>query len=118
MSTDERVELIDPLALEDLGPLWDLLADPAVEKICHAGDQDLALVWQLGRQQPQNVFDCQIGAGFVGIGYEEPYRRRVEVVAGIGLDKGDTRSDWGQRPLSRSQFTYAVDSVAPYLPDT
>ena len=36
VATDERVELIDPLALEDLGPFWDLLADPAVEKICHA----------------------------------------------------------------------------------
>src|ERR1035437_1444216 len=67
VSTDERVELIDPMALEDLGPFWDLLADPAVEKICHAGDQDLAIAWQLGRQKPQNVFDCQIGAGLVGI---------------------------------------------------
>ena len=116
VSTDERVELIDPLALADLGPLWDLLADPAVEKICHAGDQDLALAWQLGRQQPQNVFDCQIGAGFVGIGYQEPYRRLVEIVAGIKLDKGDTYSEWGRRPLSRSQFTYAIDDVL-YLPE-
>ena len=116
VATDERVELIDPLALEDLGPFWDLLTDPAVEKICHAGDQDLAIAWQLGRKTPQNVFDCQLGAGFVGIKYPEAYSRLVELVAGIKLDKGDTFSAWGRRPLSDSQFTYAVDDVL-YLPE-
>jgi ribonuclease D len=114
--TDERVELLDPLALEDLGPFWELLADPAVEKICHAGDQDLAIAWQMRRKQPQNVFDCQIGAGFVGIGYQESYWRLVEIVAGIKLGKGDTRSAWDQRPLSESQVTYAVDDVL-HLPE-
>jgi ribonuclease D len=116
VATDERVELIDPTALEDLGPFWDLLADPAVEKICHAGDQDLALAWQLGRKQPQNVFDCQIGAGLVGLKYPVAYWRLVEMVAGIALGKTDTYSAWDQRPLSRSQFTYAVDDVR-YLPE-
>ena len=116
VATDERVELIDPMALEDLGPFWDLLADPAVEKICHAGDQDLAIAWQLGRKTPQNVFDCQTGAGFAGIKYPEAYSRLVEIVAGIKLEKGDTYSAWGRRPLSDSQFTYAVDDVL-YLPE-
>ena len=111
VATDERVELIDPLAFEHLGPFWDLLADPTVEKICHAGDQDLAIAWQQGRLTPQNVFDCQIGAGFVGIGYQEPYGRLVEVVAGIKLGKGDQFSAWDRRPLSASQFTYAIDDV-------
>jgi ribonuclease D len=116
VATDERVELIDPLALDDLGPFWDLLADPAVEKICHAGDQDLAIAWQQGRKTPQNVFDCQIGAGFVGIGYQEPYGRLAEIVAGIRLGKTDQFSAWGQRPLSASQFSYAIDDVR-YLPE-
>ena len=116
VATDERVELIDPMALDDLGPFWDLLADPAVEKICHAGDQDLMIAWQLGRMKPQNVFDCQIAAGFVGIGYPVAYWRLVEVVAGIKLGKTDQFSAWGRRPLSKSQFTYAIDDVR-YLPE-
>lgn len=111
VATDERVELIDPLALDDLGPFWDLLADPAIEKICHAGDQDLMIAWQLGRQKPQNVFDCQVGAGFVGIGYPVAYWRLVEVVAGLKLGKTDTFSAWRRRPLSESQLAYAVDDV-------
>ncbi|MEN6549577.1 MAG: HRDC domain-containing protein [Armatimonadia bacterium] len=116
VATDERAELIDPLAVKDLGPLWDLLADPTIEKICYAGDQDLAIAWQLGRKTPQNVFDCQIGAGLVGIGYQEAYWRLVEMVAGIKLGKAHTYSDWGRRPLSKAQLTYALDDVL-YLPE-
>lgn len=116
VSTAERVELIDPLALRDLGPFWKLLADPAVEKICHAGDQDLALAWQLGSQKPQNVFDCQIAAGLVGVGYQESYARLVEHVGGPELPKAHTQSNWERRPLAKAQVAYAVDDVR-YLPE-
>ncbi|MEN6302821.1 MAG: HRDC domain-containing protein [Armatimonadia bacterium] len=116
VATDERAELIDPLALADLGPLWELLADPTIEKVCYAGDQDLAIAWQLGRKKPQNVFDCQIGAGLVGIGYQEAYWRLVEIVAGVKLAKAHTYSDWSRRPLSKSQLKYALDDVL-YLPE-
>jgi ribonuclease D len=111
VATDERVELIDPRALDDLGPFWDLLADPAVEKICHAADQDLAIAWRLGRKRPQNVFDCQVGAGLVGIGHQEAYSRLVEIVTGDELVKKATRSEWHERPLEDSQLIYAVDDV-------
>ena len=115
VSTDERVELIDPMTLKDLAPFWELLADPAIEKICHAGDQDLAIAWQLGRVASKNVFDCQIGGGFVGFGYPVAYWRLVEECSGVALEKAHTFSAWDRRPLTRSQFTYAVDDVA-YLP--
>src|SRR5688572_21285979 len=36
VASRERVALIDPLADLDLTPFWELLADPAVEKIVHA----------------------------------------------------------------------------------
>lgn len=115
VATDERVELIDPMELEDLGPFWDLLADPAIEKICHAGEQDLRLAWHLGNQRPQHVFDCQIAAALVGIGYDVAYSRLVEIVAGVELDKAETRSRWHNRPLSSSQLCYAVADVQ-YMP--
>ena len=42
---DERIELVDPLA-EDLdgAPLADVLADPAIQVVVHAGRQDIALI--------------------------------------------------------------------------
>src|SRR3954465_15607546 len=40
VATTTRIALIDPLAGLDLTPFWELLADPTVEKIVHAGEQD------------------------------------------------------------------------------
>jgi len=115
VATDERVELIDPLALRDLGPLWELVADPAVEKICHAGAQDLTAIWRAGGLAPQHVFDCQIAAALVGIGYEIGVPQLVEMAAGVRLSKADQYSNWARRPLSASQLAYAANDVR-YLP--
>src|SRR5262245_55218192 len=41
VASAQRVALIDPLAEVNLTPFWELLCDPAVEKIVHAGDQDV-----------------------------------------------------------------------------
>ena len=115
VATDERVALIDPLALRDLGPLWELLADPAVEKICHAGEHDLAVAGRAGGLTLQNVFDCQIAAALVGIGYEIGAAQLVEMVTGVQLSKRDQRSNWARRPLAPSQLAYAANDVR-YLP--
>src|SRR4051794_27170348 len=47
VATRDRVELIDPLALsrEAMQPFWDLFPDDSLEKICHAGDQDVEIAW-------------------------------------------------------------------------
>src|SRR5690349_6745054 len=63
VATAERVELIDPFAIgrKGMAPLWDLLIDPAIEKICHAGDQDVEIAWLHSGQVTKNMFDTQIG---------------------------------------------------------
>ncbi|MCL2645523.1 MAG: HRDC domain-containing protein [Phycisphaerales bacterium] len=120
VATAERVELIDPLALaKSVGgvqPLWDILADASIEKICHAGDQDLEITWlQGGHHVPQNIFDTQIGAGMLGIAYPTALWRVVEHFSGVTLAKAHTYSAWNRRPLSQAQFAYAIDDVR-YLP--
>jgi len=111
VATTDRVELIDPFKVENLAPLWDIIADPAIETICHAGDQDFAIVWQRSKKKSANIFDAQIGAGMIGLGYPLAYWRLVELFCGVELDKAHTYSAWNQRPLSREQFKYAVDDV-------
>jgi ribonuclease D len=117
VATRQRVELIDPLALDrdQMAPLWDLLADESLEKICHAGDQDVEIVWQHSGHLTRNMFDTQIGAGMMGISYPTALWRAVEFFTGITLEKAHTYSAWDRRPLSRSQFEYAIDDVR-YLP--
>ena len=70
VATAERIVLIDALADGvDLLPFWELLADDSVEKIVHAGLQDLEPVQRLTGRPPTRVFDTQIAAAFIG----EPY---------------------------------------------
>jgi ribonuclease D len=117
VATTERVELIDPFAVgrAAMAPLWDLLADPAIEKICHAGDQDVEIAWLHSGHVTTNMFDTQIGAGMLGIAYPTALWRVVEFFTGTTLEKAHTYSAWDRRPLSKAQFQYAIDDVR-YLP--
>ena len=111
VASAERIGLIDPLAGLNLKPFWELIADPAVEKIVHAGQQDLEPVCrELGRA-PANVFDTQIAAGFIGLPYPLSLSKLINETAGVKLGKGLTFSHWDQRPLSAMQLRYAADDV-------
>lgn len=115
-STTREITLIDPMSREiDLRPFWELVADPAVEKITHAGQQDLEpVIRHLGRPG-QNVFDTQISAGFAGMAYPASLSKLVREVMGAKLGKGLTFTHWDQRPLSGQQLKYAANDVR-YLP--
>jgi ribonuclease D len=111
VSTPEQVSLIDPLAGLDLKPFWELITDPSIEKIVHAGEQDLEpVVRELGRP-PANVFDTQIAAGFISLPYPLSLSKLTFEVTGAKLPKGLTFTRWDQRPLSASQLRYAADDV-------
>ena len=107
----QQVALIDPLSELDLRPFWELIADPAVEKIVHAGQQDLEPVVRLLHRAPINVFDTQIAAGFAGLPYPLSLSKLVQEFTGVKLGKGLTFTHWDQRPLSNMQFRYAADDV-------
>ncbi len=115
VATSEFVALIDPMGKIDLAPFWELLADPAVRKIVHAGEQDLEpVVRHLGRR-PANVIDTQIAAGFAAMAYPVSLSKLLTACLGVDLGKGLTFTDWSQRPLSAKQVRYAADDVR-FLP--
>jgi ribonuclease D len=65
----DRILVLDPL-IEDLDatPLADVLADPAVQVVVHAGRQDIALVRRRFGTEVRNVFDTQVAGGVAGRG--------------------------------------------------
>jgi ribonuclease D len=112
VATERRITLIDALAEGvDLRPFWELLAEPAVEKIVHAGLQDLEPVQRITGRPPANVFDTQIAAGFVGQPYPVSLTNLCGDLLGADLGKSSKFSQWDRRPLSDHQKGYAANDV-------
>ena len=83
---------------EALAPL---LADPAVLKVMHSASEDLVALSHDCGVLPAPLFDTQIAAALCGIGGGMGYQKLVQEITGVALAKGETRSDWLRRPLSR-----------------
>jgi len=115
VATEHTVALIDPFLALDIAPLWNLVADPHVEKVVHAGQEDLALAVQHTGRIPQNIFDVQIAAGFAGLEYPLSLMRLVQATQHVRLHKSKTLTDWRKRPLTTAQLEYAAEDVAYLL---
>src|SRR5436305_6029805 len=112
----ERIEVLDPLADLDPGPLAAVLADPAVEVVLHAGRQDVALLKRSWRTELRNVFDTQIAAGFAGYGAQSGYDSLVRSLLGIAAKGAEGFSRWDRRPLTAEQIEYARADAEHPLP--
>jgi len=111
LGTDDIAAIVDPIACEDLSPLYDLLTDETVVKIFHAGSQDLEIFYQLCGKATAPVFDTQVAATLAGFQQQVGYGALIKEMLGVTLDKGDTYTDWARRPLSDTQVEYALNDV-------
>lgn len=109
--SDEDCALIDPLAIEDLSPLGELLSDRGVVKILHDAPQDLAILYQATGTAAQNVFDTRLAAGFASMSSTLSLSNLIHELLDIDLPKTETRTNWLQRPLDEKQVDYALDDV-------
>ncbi|HEX8541091.1 MAG TPA: ribonuclease D [Pseudomonas sp.] len=103
--------LIDPLLIKDWRPLSALLENPDVIKVVHACSEDLEVLLRLTGSLPAPLFDTQLAAAYLNLGFSMGYSRLVQEVLNIDLPKGETRSDWLQRPLSDTQISYAAEDA-------
>lgn len=108
--------VLDFPAIGSLDGFAELLADPRIEKVFHAGRQDLELFFAHTGQVPTPVFDTQVAAAMVGYGTQVAYANLVERITGTRLDKSHTLSNWSQRPLTDEQIAYALEDVRFLLP--
>ncbi len=103
--------LVDPLKIKNLKPFLDLIENPAILKITHAGENDYRLIYQQFNVLPVNVFDTQIAAGFLGYNYPTAFRKIMDKELNIRLKKGFAVAVWDQRPLSDKHIQYALNDV-------
>jgi ribonuclease D len=112
----ERIELIDPLSPElDGEPLAQVLADPAIQLVVHAGRQDVALIRRRLQTDVCNVFDTQVAAGFAGLAAQASYDTLLGELLGVRVAKSASFTRWDARPLTAEQLAYAREDVAHLL---
>jgi ribonuclease D len=113
-----EIAILDPLAGEpwDPQPLAEVLADPAIEIVLHAGRQDVALLRRMWKTDIINVFDTQVAAGFAGFSAQAGYLGLLHDVLRIRLAKSASFTRWDHRPLTEEQLKYAGEDVEHLLP--
>jgi ribonuclease D len=108
--------IVDPFVVGDLGPVGQVLLDPSVVKVMHAGTQDLEILTRVLGSPPTPVFDTQVAATLAGFPAQVGYARLVKELYDVDIDKSDTYSDWARRPLTPAQIEYARAAPSEDVP--
>jgi ribonuclease D len=106
ISSSNKDYIIDPLALEDLSPLGDIFSNPGIEKIFHASEYDILIMYDEYQFSFKNLFDTMLAAQILGrkkLGLDA----LLEEIVGIQVNKKYQRANWGKRPLADDMLQYA-----------
>jgi ribonuclease D len=115
ISTRRADYIIDPLAMEDVSPLGKLMADPHIEKIIHAAENDVSALKRDFAFCFRNLFDTLAAARICGC-KQVSLSALLEQYFGVQLDKHHQLDDWGSRPLAPESLVYAQKDTH-FLPD-
>lgn len=107
----KQTYLIDPIAIKDWSALRAVFTAPSVVKVLHSPSEDFDAFFHNVGVLPRPILDTQLAAALASLGGIMGYQKLVKAILDIELEKGETRSDWLQRPLSDSQLHYAADDV-------
>ncbi|MFM9195840.1 MAG: ribonuclease D, partial [Planctomycetia bacterium] len=103
--------VIDTLKVRELEPFWRLLAAPGRTTVVHAGREEMGFILHAIKARPSALFDVQVASGLVDHDYPAGYASIVRRFLNLPTNKGETRTDWRQRPLTPAQLEYALDDV-------
>jgi ribonuclease D len=112
VATSSKVYLIDTLAIDDMKPIGEVLADKTVVKVIQGAEYDIRCLDREWGFRVRNLFDTDIAARFVGM-KQTGLAALTEALLGMHIPK-DARiqkSDWSHRPLSQEAMNYAATDV-------
>ena len=116
VATSDEMAVIDTIAIQDVEPFWEVLTEGDHVTILHAGREELNFMLRAVGKLPKNLFDVQLAAGFCSNEYPSAYGSVVNRFLGHQPAKGEQRTDWRQRPLTKAQIKYALEDVRHLLP--
>jgi ribonuclease D len=111
LSAGTQIWCVDTLRAGSLEALVPALTAAATRKVIHAARQDLEAFYLTTKRVISPVFDTQIAAACTGLKPQVGYAELVKTLLDVTLTKGQTRTDWSKRPLTRAQLEYAADDV-------
>lgn len=111
ISTRDRVYIVDPKGIDDLSAVWELLVDPQRTVVVHAGREEILFAFRATGRTIAKLFDVQVAVGLLGGDFPASYGKLLQRVLGENVPKGETRTDWRKRPLTRAQLEYAALDV-------
>jgi ribonuclease D len=111
VAAPDTLAVIDTLKVQELNPFWRLLTEPGRTTVVHAGREEMGFILQAIKARPSSLFDVQVAAGLVDHDYPAGYASIVRRFLNLPTNKGETRTDWRQRPLTPAQLEYALDDV-------
>ncbi len=114
ISTPDRDLIFDPLVAGLPQDLAAIFSDPKREMILHGADYDVRSLRRSFNLVLGKIFDTSIAAMFLGK-KELGLKALLESELSVIIDKGEQRSDWGQRPLTSEQLRYAATDTRHLL---
>jgi ribonuclease D len=115
LATPEEIFIVDPVALPELRPMWELLAAPGREVVTVAARQEIKFCAKGAGTAPACVLDLQIAAGLLGYGYPLSHTNLCLRILNARVNGGESFTDWRKRPLRAVQLEYAADDVRHLL---
>ena len=117
VGSQHECAIIDPLASEmNLQPFFELMDNPQIVKVFHAGRQDLEIIYFMHHRIPAPLFDTQVAAQVCGYGESVGYETLVNSLLNLELDKSFRFTNWEARPLDKRQLEYAICDVTHLVP--
>lgn len=111
IAADGEYAIVDTLAVKNIAPFWSLLVEGDHVTVVHAAREEFMFCYRACGRRPKQLFDVQLAAGMTGLEYPASYGNLVSKLLGSRVDKGETRTDWMRRPLSKRQIDYALSDV-------
>ena len=115
LSSSDQDFLLDPFPLDGMPELGQIFADPAIQKIFHAGDYDIACLKRDYGYEFQSLFDTMLAAATLGEA-NLGLAGMLEKYLGVVVDKKYQRADWGKRPIKPEMLEYAQNDSRNLIP--
>jgi ribonuclease D len=106
VSDPRRDYILDPLKIDDMTRLGEVLEDPGIVKVLHGADYDVVCLRRDFGFRIRGLFDTMVAAQFLAmpkVGLAD----LIERFFGEEVDKKYQRHDWAERPLLEEHLQYA-----------